>query len=236
VARHGRQPGARGAQRRPLPPGLRCAAGGLRGRGRAARRARTGRRQSARASLARRGCARQQPPFPLSRSSAPLELVRTRLQAGRPGDGLPSSLRAGLAAALAERRGLGALWRGVGSTLARDVPFSALYWAALEPLRAALLALEPRPDAPAAIFRANVLAGSAAGAAAAAATTPLDAVKTLRMVGGGAGGPVGAAEALRALAAEGRLFVGVLPRALRAAPACGIVLAAYELLQLSGRG
>ena len=61
-------------------------------------------------------------------------------------------------------------------------------------------------------------------------------MKTLRMVGGGAGGPVGAAEALRALAAEKRLFVGVLPRALRAAPACGIVLAAYELLQLSGRG
>jgi hypothetical protein len=37
---------------------------------------------------------------------------------------------------------------------------------------------------------------------------------------------------LRTLNSRGQLFVGVLPRALRAAPACGIVLAAYEVLKL----
>lgn len=34
---------------------------------------------------------------------------------------------------------VGALWTGVGATLARDVPFSALYWALLEPVRDLLL-------------------------------------------------------------------------------------------------
>ena len=34
---------------------------------------------------------------------------------------------------------VGALWTGVGATLARDVPFSALYWALLEPVRSFLL-------------------------------------------------------------------------------------------------
>ena len=31
------------------------------------------------------------------------------------------------------------MWTGVGATLARDVPFSAIYWQLLEPTRRALL-------------------------------------------------------------------------------------------------
>ncbi len=43
---------------------------------------------------------------------------------------------------------VGALWTGVGATLARDVPFSALYWALLEPVRSFLLPTpQPRPSA-----------------------------------------------------------------------------------------
>ncbi|KAF5835972.1 mitochondrial carrier domain-containing protein [Dunaliella salina] len=37
-------------------------------------------------------------------------------------------------------RSLPRLWTGFGATIARDVPFSALYWGLLEPIRAALLA------------------------------------------------------------------------------------------------
>jgi solute carrier family 25 protein 39/40 len=31
------------------------------------------------------------------------------------------------------------MWTGVGATLARDVPFSALYWGLVEPIRTTLL-------------------------------------------------------------------------------------------------
>jgi solute carrier family 25, member 39/40 len=192
---------------------------------------------------------------------APVELVRTRVQAGQAGDGRPQGLLTGLAAALggapAGSPRWQVLWRGAGATLARDVPFSALYWAALEPLRRALVKLEGAESGDTlAVTRANVVAGSTAGALAAALTTPLDALKTLRQVGGGGGGASalslacacadcvlphthsrsalgkGTLSLLRTLNSRGQLFVGVLPRALRAAPACGIVLAAYEVLKL----
>ena len=37
-------------------------------------------------------------------------------------------------------RRVGSLWTGVGATLARDVPFSALYWGMVEPIRGGLRA------------------------------------------------------------------------------------------------
>ena len=40
-------------------------------------------------------------------------------------------------------QGLRGFWRGIGPTLAKDVPFAAGYWALLEPLRALLLAQPP---------------------------------------------------------------------------------------------
>lgn len=79
------------------------------------------------------------------------------------------------------------------------------------------------------VVAANVVAGGAAGAIAAAITTPLDVVKTQVQLAGGQ--RVGMAEALRALAQRGGLFAGVGARAARTAPACAIVLSAYELLK-----
>ncbi len=44
---------------------------------------------------------------------------------------LPAAAGAGV------RGRVAALWTGVGATLARDVPFSAIYWQLLEPIRQA---------------------------------------------------------------------------------------------------
>ena len=64
-----------------------------------------------------------------------------------------------------------------GATLARDVPFSALYWSSLEPIRHALLPADALPSQ-AQIMTANFVAGTMGGGLAAAVTTPLDVVKT----------------------------------------------------------
>ena len=205
----------------------------------------------------------------MPRLAAPLELVRTRAQAAPGGAGgpPPRGVAAGLAAVLASEPGPGSaalrLWRGCSATLARDVPFSAIYWTILEPLRAELLADASRRraardaadgadaaalDAACAaagpcgrnagdVLRASVVAGGVAGALAAAVTTPLDVAKTLLQLPPAPGAPRKRdtlAATLRRVAATqgvGGLFVGALPRALRAAPACAIVLASYEVLQ-----
>jgi len=72
------------------------------------------------------------------------------------------------------------LWRGVGLTLAKDVPYAVIFWSVLEPARAALLP-PPADGAPApstsALLAANAAAGMASGGLAAALTTPLDVAK-----------------------------------------------------------
>ena len=68
---------------------------------------------------------------------------------------------------------------GVGATLARDVPFSAIYWGSLEPIRRSLLPSDQGATA-GEILAANCCAGGLGGAAAAAITTPL--VLTLQQI------------------------------------------------------
>lgn len=62
---------------------------------------------------------------------------------------------------------------GTGATLARDVPFSALYWGMLEPIRHSLLPSDGAVPSKSKLLIANFVAGSLGGAAAAAITTPL---------------------------------------------------------------
>lgn len=87
---------------------------------------------------------------------APLELVRTRVQAERASSSSGDTLAGMLRGRQAESRGLGglplaqvgravsnvvreegflALWRGVGTTMWRDVPFSMIYWLGYENLK-----------------------------------------------------------------------------------------------------
>jgi len=160
-------------------------------------------------------------------------------------------------------RALPRLWTGLGPTFGRDVPFSAIYWGLLEPIRSALLPSQilasavtgpghalssreqpPGPPSSASYFQlisANLLAGSLAGAAAAAATTPFDVIKTRMQLGAAASTgpgikqPSSLAIAKQVLQEQGvrGLFVGIGPRMARCAPGCAIVICSYELLKLS---
>jgi len=106
------------------------------------------------------------------------------------GFGIAPALRAEVAAG-----GMASLWRGLGPTLWRDVPFSGIYWLSYERLKTALLrrwaapppaprgaGLRSLPPSLEHTFGASFLAGMLAGGVAAAATTPFDVIKTRRQV------------------------------------------------------
>ena len=150
---------------------------------------------------------------------SPLELVRTRAMAKDGEQGMLRALRAEVA-----RGGVGTLWRGWAPTLARDVPFSGIYWFCYE---RAKRALAPRlRDA----WLTSFAAGMGAGVLAALVTTPQDLAKTHRQLRAPGGTSVWAT--LRAVHAEGgarALFAGASMRCARVGPACAIMISSYEL-------
>eukprot|EP00210_Caulerpa_lentillifera_P006589 g6294.t1 len=147
---------------------------------------------------------------------APLEILRTRVQAAR-----------------SYRQKVRTLWRGYGATVARDVPFTAVYWGLLEPIRKQLLIQNDR-DLKNVIF-ANSIAGAAAGVFAAAITTPMDVVKTRTQIAESKGNSVPRIrDVLKTVyRTEGMtgLFSGIGPRTIRVAPSCAIVLSTYEMFK-----
>ncbi|XP_071691075.1 mitochondrial carrier protein MTM1-like isoform X5 [Rutidosis leptorrhynchoides] len=128
------------------------------------------------------------------------------------------------------------LWTGLGAQLARDVPFSAICWTTLEPVRRQLLVMSGDRTSPVAVLGANFSAGFVAGSLAAAFTCPLDVAKTRRQI---------EKDQVRALKMTTRqtlveiwrdggmkgLFMGVGPRVARAGPSVGIVVSFYEVVK-----
>ena len=108
-------------------------------------------------------------------ATAPLELIRTR-QAAQIGGG---QVAGGLFAEMrhvVHVEGALSLYKGLGPTLLRDIPFSAVYWYFIEKFRLSWgdeLQFSPAEQAGQAFVN-----GSAAGLLAAAVTAPLDVVKT----------------------------------------------------------
>lgn len=125
------------------------------------------------------------------------------------------------------------LWRGVGATLWRDVPFSGLYWAGVEPIRESMLG----PDGPKSemdVFWANLVAGGVSGALAGALTTPFDVVKTrLQLYHQNCREMTTFGMMKDIFMTEGMagLYSGWSARAAKAMPACAIVLSAYEMIK-----
>uniref|UniRef100_A0A3Q4HFT3 Mitochondrial glutamate carrier 2 n=1 Tax=Neolamprologus brichardi TaxID=32507 RepID=A0A3Q4HFT3_NEOBR len=115
--------------------------------------------------------------------TTPMEMLKIQLQdAGRLAQSTPPPRPSatGITMELLKTRGLAGLYRGVGATLMRDVPFSMIYF----PLFANLNALgresaggqaDVQARAP---FWQSFVAGCSAGSVAAVAVTPLDVIKT----------------------------------------------------------
>jgi len=114
---------------------------------------------------------------------APIEIIRTRVQAARLIGGGPDERKALVVLRrLVQKEGMMALFKGLESTLWRDVPFSALYWAGVETIRRCLVHRGWWKDSHYQAPFTSVFAGCMSGGLAAFVTTPFDVVKTRRQV------------------------------------------------------
>ena len=161
----------------------------------------------------------------------PIELLRTKLQAQH---GYSFKEVVGVLSAAVRTDGLFSLWRGLFPMLLRDVPFSIAYWIGYEYFKLKFtICLEPQyyPVVPFA-------AGSLSGIIAAVLTNPLDVVKTHVQVDLGKSGPnskrLGAgslATVVRKIVSKhgiAGLYAGLVPRCVKIAPACAIMITSYE--------
>ncbi|XP_069490391.1 mitochondrial glutathione transporter SLC25A39 isoform X2 [Ambystoma mexicanum] len=168
---------------------------------------------------------------------SPLELIRTKMQSRKLTYG---ELRVCIRSSIAHDGWL-SLWRGWGPTVLRDVPFSALYWFNYELVKQKLWERSCTEEA---TFMTSFTAGAISGTIAAVLTLPFDVVKTQRQIA------LGDLETLRGeqrtsarnshsstwllmrkIQAESGtrgLFAGFLPRVIKVAPACAIMISSYE--------
>lgn len=163
---------------------------------------------------------------------SPLELIRTKMQSRQLSY---RELGACIRSAVAQDGWL-SLWRGWGPTVLRDVPFSALYWFCYELARERLCR---RAHLDEATFAISFASGAVSGTVAAVLTLPFDVVKTRRQIelGDGETLRVPASKSsstwllmqrIRAESGTRGLFAGFLPRVIKVAPACAIMISTYE--------
>ncbi|XP_075231418.1 mitochondrial glutathione transporter SLC25A40-like [Lycorma delicatula] len=157
---------------------------------------------------------------------SPLELIRTKMQSKRLSYFETHQVLQGLL----QTHGWKGLWKGLAPTLLRDVPFSGIYWVSYEQLKSMRNTKVT--------FMFSFIAGSISGAIAAIVTTPFDVVKTFRQI-------ELADEIITDTAIEKKstlavmrqiynqsgiqgLFTGLIPRIVKVAPACAIMVATFE--------
>lgn len=188
----------------------------------------------------------------------PLELIRTRLQASSRSQATLSSILRGLwvemrTTSLRTGGGPLILWRGLTPTLWRDVPFSAIYFAGYEATKRSLTGGglgEGNAAGSGEEFGVAFVSGALSGSLAAILTHPFDVVKTrlqtqgspsnnaqgrlsgsLRAARSGVQGNVWT-ELAKIVREEGRkgLWKGLSPRTAKVAPACGVMIASFEVV------
>lgn len=165
----------------------------------------------------------------MSSIMSPLELVRTNLQSTPLSPDNPHTLRSVLASVrgLTRAHGPRYLWRGLGPTLWRDVPFSGLYWLGYETIKAAFA--RQGAAGPQVAFASGAISGTTA----ALLTSPFDVMKTRRQAVSMQGSTAKNATfplMMQIIQNEGvsALYAGILPRIVKIAPACGIMIACFE--------
>lgn len=164
---------------------------------------------------------------------SPLELIRTKLQSQKQSYGeLTNLIRSAV-----ETEGWLSLWRGLGPTLLRDVPFSAMYWYNYERAKSWLCEQYNTREPTLTI---TFISGALSGSFASCVTLPFDVVKTRRQVELGELQAKNLSSQLptstlsvmsRIVAQDGfrGLFAGFLPRLIKVAPACAIMISTYEI-------
>ncbi|CAJ0571529.1 unnamed protein product, partial [Mesorhabditis spiculigera] len=150
----------------------------------------------------------------------PTELVKQRMQASAGKASLPSTIRQ-----IIQSDGLRGLYRGFGSTVAREIPFAFIQY----PLWEALKRCRTKEG-----HRLSPLEGAACGSVAglftAAITTPLDVVKTQIMLNKDSTPPTVRHTMQKIYAARGvaGLFAGVVPRTFWISLGGFVFFGAYE--------
>uniref|UniRef100_A0A3B5MZY4 Solute carrier family 25 member 40 n=1 Tax=Xiphophorus couchianus TaxID=32473 RepID=A0A3B5MZY4_9TELE len=156
---------------------------------------------------------------------SPLELIRTKLQSQKQSYGeLTSLIRS-----VVQAEGWWSLWRGLGPTLLRDVPFSAMYWYNYERGKNWLCqwynTREPT-------FTITFISGAGSGSVS---TSPPPSGSTIWMQNWITylSGPVSSSTfsiMKKIVAHDGfrGLFAGFFPRLIKVAPACAIMISSYE--------
>lgn len=162
--------------------------------------------------------------------ASPLELIRTNLQSTPLSTSNPNTLRSVISslANLAQKQGPALLWKGLGPTLWRDVPFSGLYWANYEGLKSRFNRNGREGTSVA------FASGALSGIIAALVTSPFDVLKTRRqaLIMSTHSDTTSTIPLLKHIVrTEGYsgLYAGIGPRMAKIAPACGIMIACYEV-------
>ena len=142
----------------------------------------------------------------------PLDTVKTRLQARRHGERV---------------RVFRGLYRGLGGNLVGVAPATALFFAAYEPMKAALASGRDGGDGGGGVV-SHLTAGAVAGLVSSVVRVPTEVIKTRRQVGASAGASVRSIVAANGVAG---LFVGYGSFLLRDLPFDAIEFAGYESMK-----
>ncbi|KAG2524893.1 hypothetical protein JM16_004750 [Phytophthora kernoviae] len=164
---------------------------------------------------------------------SPFELIRVQMQAVANAHPFATYVRK------AWQGGPRQLFAGLGATLARDIPFSAFYWYGIETSKEYFSERLPIADPQRRRVYVAFISGVLAGVLATVGTHPFDVVKTRSQLVVYSKDMAPAPSFIRLLGqvweAEGArgMTAGLIPRLVKVAPACAIMISSYEAIKLS---